>query len=66
MYDKNNANDINRLKFENFIWVIFASICIINIFGDNNEINYLKTNNKSYDNKSNQIFITTFIGSPGL
>lgn len=62
MYNTKNISEINRLKFEDFIWLVFAILCIANIYGDDNEIAYLETNNKSYDNKSDMIFeITLFI-----
>lgn len=61
MYDKNNDSKINRLKFENILWLIFAIICIMNIYGDNDEIEYLETNDKSYEKKSNEIFKFTLM-----
>ena len=61
MYDKNNDSKINRLKFENILWLIFAIISIMNIYGDNDEIEYLETNDKSYEKKSNEIFKFTLM-----
>lgn len=57
--------EIKRLNFENILWVIFASICIINIVGDNEEIKYIMTNDTNEKKKANKIFevtiFTTFI-----
>ena len=36
--------EINRLNFENYIWILFAFLCLLNIRGDNDDINYIKTN----------------------
>lgn len=61
MFSKDIVSEINRLKFEDFLWIIFACLCIINVYGDNNEVEYLKSNNKNFDKKSNRIFETTLI-----
>lgn len=57
--------EINRLNFENILWIIFASICIINIVGNNEEIKYIMTNDTNVKKKANKIFevtiFTTFI-----
>ena len=53
--------EINRLHFENIVWVIFAILAFLNIVGDNDSINFLKTNNPKYKNESDTIFkITLF------
>lgn len=61
MYTENNINEINRLKFENFLWILFACLCISNAYGDYEEIEYLETDNQTYKTKSNKIFTTTLI-----
>ena len=61
MYTKNNINELNRLKFENFLWILFAILCIGNVYGDYNEIEYLETSNDSFEKKSNEIFEITLI-----
>lgn len=53
--------DLNRLNFENQLWLIFSLLCLLNISGDNEEIDYLKTNNINSKNKSDQIFEFTLI-----
>lgn len=52
----NVKNEINRLNFEDIIWIVFAVLCLINISGDYNEKEYLKSNNNRYKNAANKIF----------
>ncbi len=61
-------NDLSRLKFEDFLLVLFIILSLLNIYGNTNEKEYLKTNNLVYKNKANNIFkftilITIFIYS---
>lgn len=51
-----NQEEINRLNFENFIWIVFASLCILNINGDNLEKDYIETNNQNKHNEANRVF----------
>lgn len=55
------ANDIERLNFENLLWIIFAGLSLLNILGDYNEEKYLKTSNNKFKNDSNIIFEFTLI-----
>ncbi len=55
--------EINRLNFENYIWILFAFLCLLNIRGDNDDINYIKTNKKKYKDESNRIFEFTLIST---
>lgn len=58
----NNTNDeINRLHFENILWITFAILSILNIRGDYDEELYIKTNNNLYEKESNKIFEFTLI-----
>jgi hypothetical protein len=52
-------NEIKRLNIEDFIWIVFAILCIINIIGDYNEKEYIKLNNKYYKNNADKIFTFT-------
>lgn len=63
MYDVNTLNELKRLKFEDFIWVMFIFIALLNIYGDYDEQKYLKTNNKSYDTEANKVFEITIVAS---
>ena len=54
-------SELKRLKFEDFLWVIFIVLAILNIAGDHNEINYIKTNENKYKNRSNDLFEFTII-----
>lgn len=53
--------EINRLNFENRIWILFAFLCLLNIRGDNDDISYIRTNQKRYNDESNRIFKFTLI-----
>lgn len=61
MNDTQILNEINRLNFEDFLWEIFALLCLINIYGDYNDKEYSKTHNNIYKTKSNEIFELTII-----
>ncbi len=59
METNEKINEINRLNFEDFLWIIFAILCFLNVYGDYNEKEYLKTNSNIFKNKSNYIFELT-------
>lgn len=40
-------NELKRLNFEDFIWIMFAILSILNIYGDYNSKEYLLTNKKN-------------------
>lgn len=61
MYNNDIFSEIKRLNFENFLWIVFAILAFANISGDNNEIEFLKTNNENFKNKSNHIFEITLL-----
>ena len=61
MYDNINIKDINRLRFEDIIWLTFAFISILNIVGDEDEILYLENNDENEKNKAKRIFLITII-----
>lgn len=54
-------DDIKRLNFEDYIWIIFAVLSFLNIYGDNLQKEFLITNNKSYENKANDVFLFVLI-----
>ena len=59
----NKIEELSRLNFEDYIWILFAILSVLNIIGNKNEKNYLKTDNNLYKNKSNKIFKFTIIGT---
>ena len=61
MYSDETLNELKRLEFEDFLWIIFAILCIMNVYDDYNNEEYLKTDNKNSKIKSNKIFETTLI-----
>ena len=61
MYNEDTLNNIKRLDFEDFLWVLFAILAIANVYGDFNEKEYLITDENNYQNRSNVIFEITLI-----
>lgn len=61
-----SINELKRLKFEDLLWIIFAVLCLINVYGDQLQKEYIVTSFNDYENKSNNVFkitltITLFI-----
>lgn len=61
MYNNELLNELKRLKFEDFLWIIFAVLCIMNVYGDYFDKEYSITNNKTFQIRSNNIFEITLI-----
>lgn len=59
--NENIKEEIERLHYENFLWIIFALIAILNIVGDYDEEKLLLTNNSVYRDYANEIFYVTII-----
>lgn len=55
------SKEIKRLKFEELLWIIFAVISLLNVYGDKIEEEYVTTNQETYHYKSNKIFEITLI-----
>lgn len=53
---KETEEMIKRLSFENYIWVIFIIISILDIYGDELIKKYLKYNDLESDKKAKKIF----------
>lgn len=49
-------DEINNLKIQNFLFIVFAVISLMNVRGDILEENYLLSNNNFCKNKANNIF----------
>ena len=54
-----DSNDILRLNFENFIWIVFITISVLNIIADNDEKKFINANNSVYKTEANNIFELT-------
>lgn len=54
-------NDLERLNFEDYIWVIFIVLSILNIFGDNYQKQFLETNDSNDEIRANNIFLFVLI-----
>ncbi len=42
------SKEIKRLKFEELLWIIFAIISLLNVYGDKIEEEYVTTNQETY------------------
>ena len=54
-------DDIKRLNFEDYIWFVFAILAFFNIYGDNLQKEFLKSNNKNIEKSANEIFLFVLI-----
>lgn len=54
-------NDLERLNFEDIIWIIFIGLILLNIVGDNFQKEFIKTNNKKEESKANNIFLFVLV-----
>lgn len=61
MYDTKTLEELKRLKFEDFLWIVFGISCFLNVYGDYNNKEYLLTHNNYYKSNSNKIFEITLI-----
>lgn len=50
-------DDLGRLNLEDYIWVIFIGLSILNIFGDKYQKEFLKNNDKDSESVANKIFL---------
>lgn len=57
----NEIEELKRLKFEDFLWVIFALLALMNIYGDNLQKQYLNTHLQYYEKEANDVFLFTLI-----
>lgn len=58
----NNAFDeLKRLNFEDLLWITLGITSFLNVLGDYNVKEYLKTYNNTYKSTSNKIFEFTLI-----
>lgn len=54
-------DDIKRLNFEDYIWIVFAILAFLNIFGDNLQKIFIRTNYSEFEDKANNVFLFTLI-----
>jgi len=54
-------DDIKRLTLEDYIWLVFAILVFMNIYGDNLQKEFLRSNDKKLDKKANYIFLFVLI-----
>lgn len=54
-------NEIKRLSFENFIWIIFIVVSALDIYGDELVKKYIRENDKKADIRAKKIFFYVLI-----
>lgn len=57
----NKIEEINRLNLEDYIFITFIVLAILNIYGDNLLKKYIKENKEIYQQKANEIFLIVII-----
>ena len=58
----NILNDnIKRLNFEDYAWIVFVFLCFLNIYGNQLEKIFLRTNNSYFKRKSNSYYILALV-----
>ena len=53
----NVCDELKRLDFEFYIWLIIALLAFFNIAGDNLQKKFLKTGKKEYESNANKIYL---------
>lgn len=59
--ENNIEKELNRLKFEDILWIIFGVLCFINVYGDSIQEKNLFINSSKLERKSNNVFTLTLI-----
>ncbi|MGM9970694.1 MAG: hypothetical protein ACI35S_09910 [Anaeroplasma sp.] len=54
-------DEIKRLKYENLIWILFIVACIMNIFADTIQTQFLKTNSENKEKEARELYIFVLI-----
>lgn len=59
-------SELKRLKFEDYIWIVFIALSILDIVADNYQKKFVVTDNSSYEQMANKlytliVFISVFI-----
>jgi len=57
----NDEEELKRLDFENFLWIVFIFLAVLNIIGDLSDQEYIKTKDAYYQSMANKIFEFTLI-----
>ena len=57
----NDEEELKRLDFENFLWIVFIFLAALNIIGDLSDQEYIKTKDAYYQSMANKIFEFTLI-----
>lgn len=55
--NKNDYKEIERLNFEDMLWIIFVGLSVLNIVSNNYQKEYVVTNDEYYEDRANDISI---------
>lgn len=58
--------ELNELEIEKILWLIFLFLSALNIYGDNIQELFIKSNNQSLEQESKKIFLFTIAISLGI
>lgn len=61
MFDNDEASELSRLDFENFLWIVFIFLAVGNILGDICDQEYIKTNDQFFQRNADKIFEFTLM-----
>lgn len=54
-------NELKRLNFENYLWILVSSLALLSILGNQNDKAFIETNNINYKLNANKTFELTLI-----
>lgn len=61
MNSNETLDELQRLNFEDGLWILFAILCFMNVYGDYNEKEYVITHDDLFKDNSNHIFELTLL-----
>lgn len=61
MNGQNAYKEIQRLNFEDLLWIIFALLSLLNVYGDYDLKKYIESHDNEYKSESDKIFTLTLI-----
>lgn len=58
---EDTIKELKRLRFEDFLWIGFAMLCLTNVYGDHLQKEYLYTHSYDFEKRSNKVFTFTLV-----
>lgn len=59
MYNDKKNQEIARLNFEDLLWITYATMSLLNVYGDYWDKEYVKTDDSDFQVRSDKIFKMT-------